>query len=221
MHFIIASTVYFLLCASVLLLHKEKNFILLLKLTFIYILTFVSFKTDSFTIPIGIILGLLFLFKVKKDKKIMLLTVIYGILTNTVLHYFTPPIPLGYITESTEMYEVVEKFNEIEYVKTFLEIEEMQLNLKKFIDRDLDIPYFMLISYILLDNDVAVNGKEELMTSPHEKHLSGTKIKATENTEVIYLNYNGIDYIGLFEYSKGEPYLKIVVRGSVKKSLVD
>ncbi len=182
MHLIIASSIYFLLCTSVLLFHKERNFILFVKLTFIYILTFVSFKTDSFTIPIGIIFGLIFLFQVKKDKKIVLLSVIYGILTNIVLHYFTPPIPLGYITESTEMYEVVEKFNEVEYVKTFLETEEMQLNIKKFVDRDLDIPYFMLLSYILIDNDVAVNGRVELMSGPHEKHLSGTKIKKTGNT---------------------------------------
>lgn len=192
-----------------------------MKLTFLYIITFVSFKIDSITIPIGIIMGLIFLFLLKKEKKIMLLTVIFGILTNTVLHFFIPPIPIDYITESTEVYELVEKFNDVDYVKTFLETDEIQLDIKKFVDRDLDIPYFMLVSYILIDNDHAVNGREELMSAPHERHLIGTKIKATEHTEEIYLNYNGIDYIGLFEYSKEEPYLKVVVRGSMKERLAD
>ncbi|NRG30174.1 hypothetical protein HRF69_24180 [Bacillus circulans] len=116
---------------------------------------------------------------------------------------------------------MVKKFNEVEYVKTFLEKEEIQLDIKKFVDSDLDIPYFMLVSYILIDNGVTVNGSEELMSTPHERHLSGTKITTKDKAEEIYLNYNGIDYIGLFEYSKKEPYLKVVVRGSVKQGLVD
>ncbi|MEK4909380.1 hypothetical protein [Niallia sp. FSL M8-0099] len=221
MYLIIASSIYFLLCTSVFILQKKKSSILFLKLTFIYIITFVSFKTESITIPIGIILGIIFLFLVKKDKKIVLFSLIFGILTSTLLHFFIPPISIDHLAESTEVYEVVKKFNEVEYVKTFLEKEEIQLDIKKFVDSDLDIPYFMLVSYILIDNGVTVNGREELMSTPHERHLSGTKITTKDKAEEIYLNYNGIDYIGLFEYSKKEPYLKVVVRGSVKQGLVD
>lgn len=55
----------------------------------------------------------------------------------------------NYITESREVYELVEKFNDVEYVKTFLETDTIQLDIKEFVDRDFDIPYFMLVSYIL------------------------------------------------------------------------
>ncbi|MGO5012112.1 hypothetical protein ACTQ5K_09630 [Niallia sp. Sow4_A1] len=192
MQFIIANAIYFLLCISVFILQKEKNPILFMKLTFLYIITFVSFKTDSITIPIGIILGVIFLFLVKKEKKIMLLTVIFGMLTNTVLHFFIPPIPIDYITESREVYELVEKFNDVEYVKTFLETDTIQLDIKEFVDRDFDIPYFMLVSYILIDTDNAVNGREELMSSPHERHILGTKIKndGTYRRNIFELSWN-------------------------------
>lgn len=67
MQFIIANAIYFLLCISVFILQKEKNPILFMKLTFLYIITFVSFKTDSITIPIGIILGVIFLEREKNN----------------------------------------------------------------------------------------------------------------------------------------------------------
>lgn len=217
MHITLIIFVYLLLLLSAFFIKGKLKTHEILKITFFYLLIFISYRVHSIYIPIGIIIGFLICLKVKKDKQLIAITLIYALLVYGVANYLTPRVPLKYMSETMNIYEYTNKFNDVEYVKTYSPSEHIQNDIKEFLDKETDINYFMLVSYILLDNEIQINSTENLISTPYERNIIGQRIQKDEKKDVIYLDYNGQDYLGVFETFEGTTNLKLIIKGSMKK----
>ncbi|MGG0741640.1 hypothetical protein, partial [Niallia taxi] len=112
-------------------------------------------------------------------------------------------------------YEQINHFEEVESIKSFSPSETTQVKLKQYMDDDTDQNYFMLIAYILMDNQIELKDNNWLLTTPHDYNITGKRMSKTKNRDIIQLSYNGQDYIGIFDISKKEPILNLVIKGKI------
>ncbi|UYG93176.1 hypothetical protein [Cytobacillus firmus] len=217
MYYILIVFVYLLLIVSAYSIVERLNVAQFFKMTFFYTLLLISYSIQSIYIPIGIIIGFLIFLKMKKDKKLIMTALIYALLTFAVVNYLTPHIPLKDLPETVNVYKYISDYAEIESIKSFSPSDPVQDEMKEFLDYRLDLSYFMLIAYIHLDNDVQIKSAMDLRTAPEEQRIHGKRIRKDAEEDIILLNFEGQDYVGVFDISKEIPELKLVIKGKIKR----
>lgn len=215
MYFISIIIVYVCLLITACVLLKKISFKLYWKLTFLYLLALISFRIEYFYIPVGLIIGLFVVKKIKKDLPIMKLTLIFSLIVYIFSNYLIPKMPVNNLLETINTYELINHFEEVESIKSFSPSETIQVKLKQFLDDETDQNYFMLIAYILMDNQIELKDNNWLLTTPHDYNITGKRMSKTKNRDIIQLSYNGQDYIGIFDISKKEPILNLVIKGKI------
>ncbi|MGG0740586.1 hypothetical protein, partial [Niallia taxi] len=95
MYFISTILVYVCLLITTCILLKKISFKLYWKMTLLYLLALISFRIEYFYIPVGLIIGLFVVKKIKKDLPIMKLTLIFSLIVYIFSNYLIPKIPVN------------------------------------------------------------------------------------------------------------------------------
>ncbi|SEN68894.1 hypothetical protein SAMN05192533_11779 [Mesobacillus persicus] len=219
--FIITIGLIFLLLASVLsqITHFKKSYLFWIITTGIYLLTaIVGYHTESLHLPLGFCTGIILVhFFFKKELKVYWFTLFFGLVAFFLSHYTTPSLPVSHLTDMNFINQQIEKFSTVEYIKTFTPEEEVQDELRYYLDGEAEDSRIMLSSYMMLDQRIKPKNKIWLIyESMHDMKIKGNLIITATDSTTIHLQMNGEDYIGRIDTSEGKPYLKYVIKGQLK-----
>lgn len=207
---------------------KNPERLLWLKIIFLYLMAVVTFWLGQISIPIGILIVGIFVWKKsKQNKSLKFLTLSFALVAFILIHYVVPPIEFQKIPSTSEIAKDVNRFEHVEHIKLYDKEDAVQEQMKEYDEQE---PYVMFPPYVLMERGISIKNEEWLLydsrkeldyyLSAHTREYKTTRISSTssrtDGTEVeVYMRFNqtGEEYLGVFKSDGDDMYLAYVIKG--------